>query len=885
MATLREYARKRSFDKTPEPKPEVKKDTAAAQKFFCVQRHDATRLHYDFRLEMDGVLKSWAVPKGPSLEPLSKHLAMMVEDHPLDYGNFEGNIPKGEYGGGSVMLWDRGTYELLGDAPGPDQIKRGDLKFRLHGEKVRGEFALVLMKGRGKGNEWLLIKKKDAEAVPGWDVEAHAWSVLTGRTQQEIADNLPAHKQPAAKQAVKTSRPRSPAKKTTKRSKADTEDEGEPGGERIDVSTLQGVRRAPMPSAITPMLATLADHPPEGDRWLYEVKWDGVRAICFIEDGRLRILSRNGNPCERQYPELTVLPQFVRAGTAILDAEIAVIDEKGRSSFSLIQPRIAVADPNTIAHLARKTPVTIFVFDLLYLDGYDLRAVQLIDRKRALQQILSTNDRIRYSEHFAAKGAEMLEAARQAGLEGVLAKCVDSPYEGRRSRNWLKIKVTQQQEFVICGFTHGERSYFSSLVLGLYENGKLVHVGQVGTGFNDKNIVDVHKRLEPLITDKSPFTKRPGRMLREVTWVKPELVCQVKFLEFTPDGQLRAPVFLGLRFDKKPEECVREVPVDSDGRAESLPHQELIAGKPNEATVEIDGRALKFTNLNKVLFPADGISKRDLIEYYNSVSPYILPHLRDRPLSLKRYPNGIDSDYFFQKNAEKFADWVRVEPIDSESRGEPINYVIANDRATLLYLANLACIDQNPWMSRIGSLDNPDFALIDLDPVECPFDMIVEAAQLVRDKLQVVGLEGYPKTTGGDGMHVYIPLEPVYTYDQVRSFAEILSHLVVNENPALFTTPRAVAKRKKGRVYFDYMQIAQSKTIAAPYVVRAFAGAPVSTPLQWDEVRKGLQPSDFTIRNAPERFERLGDLFKPVLTRPQRLEDALERLSTVLAAR
>ncbi len=638
------------------------------------------------------------------------------------------------------------------------------------------------------------------------------------------------------------------------------------------------------------MLATLADHPPEGERWLYEVKWDGIRAICFIEEGRLRIVSRNGNPCERQYPELTVLPQFVAADSAILDAEIAVVDEKGRSSFSLIQPRIAVADPNTIAHLARKTPVTIFVFDLLYLDGFDLRSVQLIDRKRALQQILTTTDRIRYSEHFAAKGAEMVEAARQAGLEGVLAKCVDSPYEGRRSRNWLKIKVTRQQEFVICGFTHGERSYFSSLVLGLSEKGKLVHVGQVGTGFNDKNILDTFQRLEPLITEKSPFAKRSGRMLREVTWVKPELVCQVKFLEFTPDGQLRAPVFLGLRFDKKPEECVRETPEPPSPpqmlqAAESLVDKELIEGKPNEATVDVDGRALKFTNLNKVLFPADGISKRDLIEYYNFVSRYILPHLLDRPLSLKRYPNGIESDYFFQKHAEKFADWVRVEPIDSESRGEPINYVIANDRATLLYLANLACIDQNPWMSRVGTLDCPDFALIDLDPVECPFDLLVEAAQLVRDKLQVLGLEGYPKTTGGDGMHVYVPLEPVYTYDQVRSFAEILSHLVMNENPALFTTPRAVAKRKRGRVYFDYMQISQSKTIAAPYVVRAFAGAPVSTPLAWDEVRKGLQPSDFTIRNAPARFERLGDLFEPVLTRPQRLEGALERLSTVLATR
>jgi bifunctional non-homologous end joining protein LigD len=846
MAKLSEYAKKRSFDKTPEPKPEVGQTAPAGQRFFCVQRHDATRLHYDFRLEMDGVLKSWAVPKGPSLEPLSKHLAMHVEDHPLDYGNFEGNIPKGEYGGGSVMLWDRGTWELLGTDPEQKQLARGDLKFRLHGEKLQGEFALVLMKGRGKGNEWLLIKKKDDAAVPGWNIEDHAVSVLTGRTQQEIAEDLPPRRT---------------------------------GSEGVDPSKLHGARKAPMPSSITPMMATLADRPPSGEKWLYEIKWDGVRAVCFIEDGRLRIFSRNGNRTEQQYPELTVLPHFIAAKTAILDGEIAVLDDQGRSSFSLIQPRIGVTDPNSIAHLARKTPATLFLFDLLYLNGYDLRAVALADRKRALEAILKTNERFRYSQSFAAKGDEMLEAARQSGLEGVIAKLADSRYEERRSPSWVKVKATNRQEFVICGFTHGEREHFSSLVLGLYEKGKLVHVGQVGTGFTNKSLAEIYARLEPLITPKSPFAKVP-KALRKITWVKPELVCEVKYLEITPDGQLRAPVFLGLRSDKPAKETVRETPEPAADPAASA----LLPEKPAEVVLDIDGHSLKFTNLSKVFYPADGVTKRDVINYYDAVSEYILPHLRDRPLSLKRYPNGIDQKFFFQKDAENFADWVRVEPIESETRGgDSIHYVIANDRATLLYLANLACIDQNPWMSRVGSLDKPDYALIDLDPVDCPFDLIVEAAQLVHDKLQLIGLEGYPKTTGGDGMHVYIPLDPIYTYEQVRSFAEILAHLVTGDNPNLFTTPRAVSKRKKGRVYFDYMQIVEGKTIAAPYVLRAYPGAPVSVPLEWAEVKKGVQPTDFNIHNAVARFRERGDLFAPVLTRPQRIEKAIGRLSDLLS--
>ena len=630
-----------------------------------------------------------------------------------------------------------------------------------------------------------------------------------------------------------------------------------------------GAVQSPIPRSVAPMLATLAERPPTGDAWLFEVKWDGVRALCFIDNNELRIFSRTQKRCEQQYPELSVLPRQVKASQAILDGEIAVLDDQGRSSFNLIQPRISVADANTIAHLARSTPVHLFLFDLLYLDGYDLRGVPLEERKRLLAEIVTPSERIHVSDYFTVDGAAMLEAARANGLEGIVAKTRAGKYEGRRNRDWLKIKINTSGDFVIGGFTHGERDYFSSLVLGRYDGGKLVHAGQVGTGFNEKSLKEIYLKLEPLITKNNPFTG-PVKALRGVTWVRPEIVAEIKYLEVTPDGLLRAPVFLTLRPDKEPKES-----------EEPIRGPLLAKDSPNDVSLQIDGQRLKLTNLNKVFYPGENITKRDVINYYDAVSPFILPHLRDRPLSLKRYPNGISEQFFFQKDAEdKVPEWVRLEPIFSEHNQDKIHYIICNDRATLVYLANLACIDQNPWMSRIGSLDNPDFALIDLDPTEgCPYSQIVEAAQLVKNTLDSVGLAGHPKTTGGDGMHIYIPLEPVYTYEQVRSFAELLSVLVINQNPDLFTTPRTVSRRKKAKVYFDYLQISSAKTIAAPYVLRAHPGAPVSAPLDWSEVKAGLEPGQFNIHNALDRFQRTGDLFEGVLTKPQRLEPALERVA------
>ena len=615
------------------------------------------------------------------------------------------------------------------------------------------------------------------------------------------------------------------------------------------------------------MKASIAEHPPKGEEWLFEVKWDGVRAVAFIEDEEVRLVSRTGHRCERQYPELAVIPHHVAADTAVLDGEIAVLDEKGVSRFHLIQPRIANTDPNSIAHLTRSTPVVYFAFDLLYLNGYDLRGVDLAKRRELLEEVLTPDATVRVSTMFPDAGEQLLEAARENGLEGIIAKHARSCYESRRSRDWLKIKITGEQEFVIGGYTapQGDREYFGALVLGVYEDGALRWVGNVGTGFDQKMLAAIHARLQNLVTKTCPFAERP-KPDRGMTWVKPQLVAQVKYGNWTQDGRLRAPVFLGLRNDKAAPEVEREEAGD------------LLAASAKEAEVTIEGRKLKFTNLGKLYYPDDRVTKRDVLNYYDAVADLIVPHLADRPLSLKRYPNGIKEEYFFQKHTpEAYPAWLRTELIDSD-HATAINYLFAGDRSSLLYLVNLGCIDHNPWMSRSGNLDNPDWVLIDLDPQECPFDMIVEAALLVKKMLDKIGLTGYPKTTGGDGMHVYIPVEPVYSYEETRTFADLISRLVTAEKPEMFTTPRSVSKRQKNRVYFDYLQNGKSKTIAAPYVLRAYEGAPVATPLEWREVKPGLHPKNFTIRNARDRFAQKGDLFRGVLEKPQSLEDALGRL-------
>jgi bifunctional non-homologous end joining protein LigD len=615
--------------------------------------------------------------------------------------------------------------------------------------------------------------------------------------------------------------------------------------------------KAPMPDFFAPMGANLAERLPKGPDWIFEIKWDGVRGLIHLQDTTTAIYTRNNNRCERQYPELLVLPHYIDAEQVILDGEIVVLDERGISKFGLIQPRIHNQDAHAIAKMGQKNPVHLYLFDLLYLDGYDLRKVDLIERKHALAAIVKQHPLLRLSDHFTG-GEELLEAARQSGLEGLIAKRTNSCYESRRSGEWLKLKLTSEQEFVIGGYTPGERDTFGSLAVGYYnDNHALVYAGNVGTGFNEATLRDLFAKLQTRVTEKKPFA--PGdKIPRGTVWVKPDLVAQVKFANWTEDRRLRAPVYLGLRNDKPGAEVTRETPV------------------PALAAVPTDPK-LKFTHPDKIYFPESGYTKGDLIRYYDAVAPLILPHLKNRPLSLKRYPNGIRGEYFFQKNTpESYPAWLQTETI------EGTRFVLANDKTSLLYLTNLGCIDQNPWMSRVGSLDRPDFILIDIDPYHCEFHKVVEAALLVKEKLDAIGLKGYPKTTGGDGMHVYIPIEPVYSYAQARSFAEIIARLLAAEKPKLFTTPRAVEKREKDRVYFDWMQMAESKTISAPYAVRAYAGAPVSTPLSWDEVVPTLLPSQFTIMNAPARFAERGDLFAEVISKPQRLEKAFAKLEKLV---
>ena len=823
--SLEEYGRKRVFTRTPEPPA---KPTKGEGNHFFIQRHSARRLHYDLRLELDGVLKSWALPHGPTLDPAIKRLAVLVEDHPIDYGSFEGTIPSGNYGAGSVTLWDRGTYEWLGEKPPPKQWEAGDLKFRLHGQKLAGEFALVRT-NRGKGKDWLLIKKKDFAVREGWDPESDTRSVLQG-----------------------------PA----------------------ELSSIEGAVKAEMPSSLEPMLATLSTTVPLGTDWLYEVKWDGYRALCFIADGKVRMLSRRGNKLEKQFAQVAeALLPGVKADSAIIDGEIVALDENGTPSFQHLQNLTGFGTKPALKGMA-PPPMNFFAFDLLYLNGYDLRKAALIDRRQLLASIILPSEMVRYSDHFAGKGEELLQAVRAKGLEGIVAKQAQSRYESKRSASWMKIKVTTQQDFVVCGYILGEREPFGSLVLGYYKDKKLVYAGNVGSGFTQQSLKYVFEQLKPLISKKPVLSDVP-REIGEVTWTKPELVCMVKFTSWTHDDRLRAPVFLGLRTDVDAEEVVRETGLTTtEEPAAGTEREMLIPAEKNETTVSIEGHQLKFTNLKKVFYPADGYSKRDVINFYDAVADLLVPHLQGRPLSLKRYPDGIDHQYFFQKDASAFPDWMHREELkdDEESKIR----VIADDKASLLFLANLGCIDQNPYMSRVVSLEHPDFILIDLDPYHCGYDRIVEAARLVHDKLRLIGLEGYPKTTGGNGMHIYVPVEPIYTSAQTRSFAEVLARWVAAERPDLFTTPRMVSAREKGKVYFDYLQNAGGKTISAPYVLRAYPGAPVATPLKWEEVVPGLKPSQFHIANVLRRFERVGDLFAGVLNKPQELGPALEKLGEAM---
>ena len=868
---LAEYHKKRQFDRTPEPSGA--ESLTRTEPTFVVQKHAARRLHYDFRLALDGTLKSWAVPKGPSLNPNDKRLAVQTEDHPLDYANFEGNIPEGSYGAGTVMVWDRGTFQPEGALDPVSQIHRGEIKFTLNGEKLRGSFVLVKLKHSEKGNEWLMIKHKDSAADPHWNIDEHDGSVLTGRVLDEIKQQL------APRRSAAPLRP----------------------------AELQNARKAAMPAKLGPMLATLAEHPFSDANWLFEIKWDGVRALAFLHHGELKLRARSGNDITAQYPELHQLPKTIAAADAILDGEIAVLDERGRSDFEKLQERMHVRNPSP--NLVSEFPVVFFAFDLLYCDGYDLRESPLLERKLLLQKLLHPVAQIRFSDHQLEKGRELFELAKENGLEGIVAKRIDSRYVSERSSNWLKLKTSHTLDAVIGGWTaaRGAGLPFGSLLLGLYDGKKLRFAGHVGTGFNTQSHKDIFAKLNALHSDRSPFAEAPDTN-EKPTWVRPELVARVRYFSWTDDNRLRHPVFLTLRDDTKSEDCTwqLETPAPAPRKSAAPPdvvtappvvgnvlstksqvEAELFKGRADNATLELDGKRFRVTNLNKVYFPESGYTKRDLLAYYYRMADYILPFLNDRPLVLRRYPDGIKGQAFFQKNLGEvhgLPDWLRTVPIDSEHRGEEIHYAIANDRASLLYLTGLGCIDHNPWSSRIADMDHPDYFFFDLDPSDgTEFSVVVTIAKALHEKLRELKLNVFLKTSGATGMHLYLSVEPVYTYEQLRTFAEIVARMVTTEHPNLVTNERSVAKRPAGRVLIDVHQNAHGRPLASPYSVRAFPKAPVSTPLQPAELKSSLDPSRLNIHSLATRLKKHGDLWRDFWKKRQRLDEAIEQLSTHVA--
>ena len=770
MARLREYERKRKKCATPEP---FGGRRGKGRPIFVVQRHDARRLHYDFRLERNGALASWAVPKGVPLEPGQRHLAVHVEDHPLDYASFEGEIPAGQYGAGTVEIWDRGTYELVEEKPD------GGLTVRLEGERLEGLWTLVPARLDGDEKNWLLLRKAGDSA-----------SAVTRRREYE------------------------------------------------------------------PMLATLADDVPVAPEWLYEVKWDGYRALACVAGGQVTLTSRRGNDLTPRFAEVArALERSLRTPDCVIDGEVCALDEEGRSSFSVMQQGSG--------------PLVYYAFDVLEVDGEPALDLPLTERRKRLTKLLDRRGTtVRLSESFD-DGRALYEAAKRQGLEGVVAKKKLSRYQpGRRTRDWLKVKTHDEQEFVVAGYTKGKgrrAGRLGSLVLAVMRGGELTYVGNVGTGFDEKEIDRLVALLRPLERSTPPFREVPAmpRVRKDdVAWVEPKLVAQVEFAEWTHDGRLRAPVYKGLREDKEPAEVRREEPLGT----------EIRRGR----------RVLRLSNLDKPFWPEEGITKGDLIAYYRDVAPALVPHLRGRPFTMKRYPDGWQGKHFFQKDAPSHMPaWIKTFEYRSTSRAtrekRTLRYPLVDEELALLWMVNMGCIDMNTWYSRVDAPSRPDWVLFDLDPSpDVGFREVVQVALLIRDVLDALGLVGFPKTSGADGFHVLVPITRRYSYDRTREFAEIVAGTLARLHHGLVTTEWAKAKRRG--VLIDANQNGEGKTIASVYSVRPRAGAPVSTPLRWEEVTEDLDPAAFTMGVVLDRVQRHGDLFEGVLTTKQSLGKALEAL-------
>lgn len=830
---LEDYRAKRSASATSEP---FGGGPSAGGRLFVVQKHKASSLHWDLRLEMDGVLASWAVPKGPSPNQADKRLAVHVEDHPLEYADFEGVIPADNYGAGPSIVWDRGSWHSVGDPA--EGMAAGKLLFDLHGYKLRGRWTLVRTKG-GAANHWLLIKERDAYEDPGGGTEGYPDdSILSGLTVEQL------------------------------------EKGGDVGAPLRERCRKLGAKEGTVDgAAVTLMHPEARPEPFSEDGWVFEIKYDGYRLLGEGRDREARLLSRNGNDLTRTFPEVARAVRGLPYRGFALDGEVVVFGESGLPSFRLLQRRGRLRRERDVARAAAQWPATYFAFDLLAFEGLDLRPLPLLARKEMLREALPTVGPIRYSDHVAREGEAVFGRLAALGLEGVVGKREDAPYVGGRSRSWIKVRTARTGDFAVHGFTEPESGDgFGALHLAQYdEQGEAVYRGKVGSGFSAAAMKEASRALRRLERAAPPKgAEAAGRGKHR--WVAPALVAEVAYHEITEAGHLRQPSFLRLRDDKLPSECAL-----AGNAGDSAPEPVEI----EEAEIE---KTVHFSNLDKTLWPEDGYAKRDLIDYYRAVSRWILPHLRDRPVVLTRYPDGIRGKSFFQKNAPAFApSWVRKVRIYSEGAEREVDYFVADDVETLLYLANSASIPLHVWTSRTPDLARPDYCVLDLDPGEAPFDHVVRIALLLKRLSDEIELPAFVKTSGSTGLHLAFPLGGAATHQQSRAIGELLAHLVVRELGGVATVARRPSQRD-GKVYVDYVQNGHGRLIAAPYCVRPLPGAPVSAPLDWAEVDAGLSLQDHTIRTLPARMEALGrDPFAGVLNAKPDLVGALERLRAALA--
>ena len=859
------YRAKRSLERTPEPAGAVAPDGGG--RLFVVHQHAARRLHFDLRLEMEGVLRSWAVPKGPSYDTAEKRLAVHVEDHPLEYGDFEGRIPAGNYGAGAVIVWDRGEWVSIGDPL--EGLAKGKLLFELRGYKLRGMWTLVKLKKSEK--DWLLIKERDAWATKDPE-DLPPESVLSGLTVEELGAGGDAG-EVLRRELIELGAPRHP----------------------VDVK------------AVKLMLAETAERPFSRKDWLFEPKLDGYRVLAARAKGEPRLVTRNGNDCSAAFPEIVRAFAALPFGRLVLDGEVVALDESGRPSFQHLQGRARLSRPIDIRHATVNAPVTYYAFDLLGFEDFDLRSLPLSGRKSALRRVLPPVGALRYLEHVEDEGEALYQETERLGLEGIVAKKSASPYKAGRSSAWLKIRSRHTGDFVVVGFTapKGSRGGFGALQLADYVDGELVYAGRAGTGFSDKQLTDARRELEAHQRAEPPCSG-PIPAEKGTTWVEPTRVCEVEYSEWTEEGLLRQPVFLRFRDDKPPEECVRDLRARGSAAAEQdavIPKERErprdLAGQSSEPAGKIPRFArddnpaardeeagelpFELTNLKKVFWPEDGYTKGDLSDYYRAISPWLLAYLRNRPVVMTRYPDGIAGKSFFQKDAPGFRPaWIRTERMWSEDTQREIDYFVCDDEASLLYVVNLGTIPLHLWASRVPTLERPDWCVLDLDPKGAPFDHVVEVARAAKKLCDRIGLPVLVKSTGSSGLHLMIPLGRQCTHEQSRSLGELLARCLVEHLPKIATIVRQVTQRE-GKVYVDYLQNGSGKLIVAPFSVRPLPGAPVSVPLAWREVNRKLDIRRHTIRTVPGRMRKLGtDPLAEVLELSPDLGEALERLMAEL---